>query len=294
MRGHALDHDAVAAVAPAASPGRGRRRMRVTCSTTRRGSPSTMPCTSKRSAPVVPGSTVPADVGSVSRRRAGARAPRGSRRARRRAPRPGCGSSPPQAKREGAGHEQQRRLVQGLPKPMVPKHHLGLVVGGVVHDLLDADLAPALAQPREHQRQHVVGEARIDARWSGTRRGRSRQASSRSPLNVGSRLVGCTSATTELDTTFLPARRMRAMSFTASHRSQVGGGGVADAVGVEREQRFGVVGRGDAHRGDAAQLAGVAAGLLLAVDAEPGQLELGVAEDGAQGVACRRCRCSTG
>ncbi len=66
--------------------------------------------------------------------------------------------------------------------------------------------------------------------------------------------------------------------------ADVGVRGVTDAVGVEGEQGVDVLGGGDADRVDAAQLAGVAAGLVVAVDPEPGQLEVGVVDDGGHGV----------
>ena len=64
--GAALDDDPVGAGAArrlAASRGRTTGWMRVTCSMTIRGSPSTMPCTSNRSAPWVPASNAPMRVG---------------------------------------------------------------------------------------------------------------------------------------------------------------------------------------------------------------------------------------
>ena len=75
---------------------------------------------------------------------------------------------------------------------------------------------------------------------------------------------------------------------------QVGGRGVADAVGVEREQRVDVVRRGDTERRDAGELARVTPRLLGAVHPEPDELELRVLDDEAQRVDARRCPCSTG
>src|SRR5262249_41706225 len=60
---------------------------------------------------------------------------------------------------------------------------------------------------------------------------------------------------------------------------------VADAIGVEREQRVGVVGRRHADRRQAGQLAGVAPGLVLPVHEDARQLEFRMSEDGAQRVA---------
>ena len=56
---------------------------------------------------------------------------------------------------------------------------------------------------------------------------------------------------------------------------------VDDAVGPEREQRVDVVGRGDAHGVDPAQLADVAPDLLRRPGVAADQLEVGVSDDGA-------------
>ena len=69
---------------------------------------------------------------------------------------------------------------------------------------------------------------------------------------------------------------------------------VTDAVGVEGEQGVDVLGGGDAHGVDPAELAGVAAGLVVAVDPQPDQLEVGVVDDGGHGVDPDGARSPTG
>ena len=94
----ALDHHPVRAVAAVGRhrPVRGAGGwIRVTCSMTMRGSPSTMPCTSNRSAPWVPASNSPIALVTSCLRARAAPASRGSRRARRRAPGPSAGSARP-------------------------------------------------------------------------------------------------------------------------------------------------------------------------------------------------------
>jgi hypothetical protein len=68
-------------------------------------------------------------------------------------------------------------------------------------------------------------------------------------------------------------------------RASIRGSGVDHAIGIEFEKRIRVVAGLDAERRKAAELAGVTPGLLLAVDIDPGQLEFGVPENRAQGVA---------
>ena len=67
-------------------------------------------------------------------------------------------------------------------------------------------------------------------------------------------------------------------------RPEVGGRGVADALGVGGEQRVDVVGRGHPDGIEVGELAGVAPDLVRRVDPETGELELGVADDAAQRV----------
>ena len=61
--------------------------------------------------------------------------------------------------------------------------------------------------------------------------------------------------------------------------AQIGGGGVADTVGVERQQRADVVRGRDTEGLDAHQLARVAPRLLRAVHPQAHELELGVVRD---------------
>ena len=95
----------------------------------------------------------------------------------------------------------------------------------------------------------------------------SRQAASRRSTiccTASSPPRGWTSGTIDVDTTFIPAARMRQMSSSASSGPEVGGRGVADALGVGGEQRVDVVGRGHADRVEVGELAGVAPDLLRA------------------------------
>ena len=80
-------------------------------------------------------------------------------------------------------------------------------------------------------------------------------------------------------TTLMPASSMRTRSGTAPRPGALARRRVADAVGLEREQRVGVVGRGDAHRVDPRQRARVDAVLLLAVHPHADELEVGPAGD---------------
>jgi hypothetical protein len=185
--------------------------------------------------------------------------------------------------RERAGREQERRRVHRLAEAHRLEQDLRLVVRRVVDDLLDADLLPAPGQAREDERQHVVREARVDARGEerrATRRARVGEAIA----HLGKNECGWTSGTTELDTTFLPAARMRTDVLDGFERAEVGGRGVADAVGVRGEQRVDVVRRLHPGRRPAAERAGVATDLRRTVGPQAHELELRVVYDVAQRV----------
>ena len=94
---------------------------------------------------------------------------------------------------------------------------------------------------------------------------------------------GCTSGTIELDTTFLPGGEDAADVLRRLERAQVGGGGVADAIGVEREDGVDVV-ASRARRPAAAPHSSPASWPALAAlcTHTPGELDLGMLDDAAQ------------
>ena len=186
-------------------------------------------------------------------------------------------------------------MVERLAEAHRLEQHLRLVVGRVVDDLEDADLVPALAEarratsgrtslakpgsmpevkndvpPARHAVLELVAHLREERLRVHERHDRARHdvlARGEDAADVLDRLEG----------------------------PQVGGRGVADAVGVEREERVGVVGRAHAGRGGSPQSSPASVpGLRRAVHPHADELELGMVDDAPQREARRRCRCSTG
>ena len=136
-------------------------------------------------------------------------------------------------------------------------------------------------QARERQRQHVVREPGVDPRReegrpAGAARGLELVA------HVGDERRRMHHRHQRRRHDVLAGRQDAGHVLRRLEGPQVGRGGVADAVGVEREQRVGIGGRADARRRQTAQLAGVAAVLRRTAHPHAGQLQLRVADDGPE------------
>ena len=186
---------------------------------------------------------------------------------------PGQGRAP--------GRQQQGLGLVGLPEPHDLEHGEGVVPGGVVDDLHHPDGADVLAQPEGPDGDAGVAVAGVDARGE---EGRPALLAGGLQLVAEPGLLGVQQGHERRVDHVLARRQHPADVVDHLAGADVGVGRVADAVGVEGEQGVDVLGGGDAHRVDAAQLTGVAAGLVVAVDPEADQLEIGVVDDGGHGV----------
>ena len=189
--------------------------------------------------------------------------------------------SPRQRDRARRQEQRLRRVV--LPEPHDLEHRERVVPGGVVHDLEHPDLADLLAEGQRVHGDAGVAEAGVDA--GRVEAGATLQAGGVDPV-VHAVAGGLREQQRHVRRVHhvLPAREHAADVVDDAVGAEVGVGGVADAVGLEVEQRVRIL-RGDhAGRGAAAELAGVVAGLAVGVDPQPGQLELGMGHDGGHGV----------
>ena len=185
--------------------------------------------------------------------------------------------------RQRAREEQQRCVIERLREPHRAEQHLGLVVRVVVEDLEHAHGVDALTRARQRDRQQVVGEAGVDAGEEARRAA----LLARGVEPVDHRLVG--------------GLRVQQLHHRARHhvgpgredardvvdrlpRPQVGSCGVTDTIGTQRKERIHVVRRAHPGGDQAAQFAGISAGLVGAVHPESDELEVGVADDAAKGV----------
>ena len=136
--------------------------IRVTCSTTIRGSPPTMPCTSNRSAPWVPAAKRPMALvtSASSGRRSSGLADLVELDAERPGDHPDL-AAPHHARH--AGRDHRRLVVHGLAHADDHPHRVGGVVGAVVEDLLAADLVDGACEAAHQHRQQVVAPAGVDA-----------------------------------------------------------------------------------------------------------------------------------
>ena len=82
----------------------------------------------------------------------------------------------------------------------------------------------------------------------------------------------------------LPRREDAAHVLDRIAKPEIGGAGIAHAVGIERDESIRIARRKDARLFDPADLARVLPGLRLAADEEPDELEIGMARDRAQRV----------
>src|SRR5262249_1097483 len=183
---------------------------------------------------------------------------------------------------EGSGGEEERGVVERLPEAHRLEEDLGLIIGGVVDDLEDADLFPPLAEPGEHERQEVVREPRIDTR--GEEGGAALAAGVGQPVadlgKEGTRVNERDDRARDhvLSRGEDPADVLERLKGAEIRRRRV-----ADAVGVEREQRIGVGGGADADRRETAERARILSRLGGAVHPEADQLKLGMTDDAAEG-----------
>ena len=175
-------------------------------------------------------------------------------------PRPAASTftTPPHASDSTPGQQQQRLRVERLAEAHRVEQHGRLRVGRVVHDLHHAHLVDVLARAGEHERQQVVRPTRVDARREARRVARAARGFER--LAHAGRDVRRVDHRHDRARHDVLARREDALEVL--HRlagPQVGGRGVAHAVGVEREQRVDVVGREHAVGREPGQLARVPA-----------------------------------
>ena len=122
---------------------------------------------------------------------------------------------PAPCEREHTWEQQQRFRVERLAEAHRLEEHLGLRVGRVVDDLHHPQRIDVLAVPREREREQIVRPTRVDARREA-RHARLDARVFQRLAQLRREMRGKTIGTTELDTTFLPDCRMRAMSAIAS------------------------------------------------------------------------------
>ena len=186
---------------------------------------------------------------------------------------------------EHTGLQQHGDVVELAAESHDVEHDHGLVVGGVVEDLQAPHLFDALADAGDHEGEPVVGEARVDAvdpqRHPRTGGGVTQWLGH----GVGDDAFGVLQEDRAARHHVDPGPEDLLEVGEGLGEAVVGHGRVHDAVGVQGEQRVGVVGGGHAQgASQSGQVPGVAPDLVGVRDPHAHELEVRAGVDARQRV----------